>query len=465
MLREGFLKDHSRSLAFFMWVLDLATPAFAGWLAFVIYPDFDFIPQRYINAVALGLIGFALVFPGFSFGRGFRGVPIYKEIKRVVLAVSAVFVVLALVALFTKSTASYSRVWFLEWYVLTCIGLVGYRVVLRLVLRWVRSQGFNQRSIVIIGGGNLASTVIERLLTASWSGFRIVGIFTEDERIIERYQGSGLLRGDFSDAPRFTISNSIDQVWLAMPLKRQDELDRLMQSLDHCTSDIRYVPDIFAFNLFNHSMSEVAGLPVLNLTASPMEGVNRVFKAIEDRALALVALTLALPFMLLIAAAIKIESRGPVFYRQERVGWNRKPIQMLKFRTMPVGVESKSGPVWANPNDNRATRVGCFLRRTSLDEYPQFFNVLKGDMSIVGPRPERPIFVEQFKEEIPQYMKKHMVKAGITGWAQVNGWRGNTSLHERVKHDLYYIENWSLIFDLKIILMTMTKGFVHKNAY
>lgn len=465
MFREGFLKGHPRSISFLMWILDLAMPVLAGWLAFVIYPDFEYIPQRYINAVGLALIGFAIVFPNLSFGKGFRGMPIISELKYVVFAVSSIFVGIVLVALFTKSTASYSRVWFVEWYFLTLLGLIGYRVALRLSLRWFRSNGFNQRSVVVVGSGEIARTVIARLLSATWSGFRVVAIFTDDERVTEGFLDGGVIKGGYEDVAEYVQGAGADQVWMAMPLQNQDQIHGVMQSLQHCTADIRYVPDIFEFQLFNHSMSEVAGLPVLNLTTSPMDGVNRVFKALEDRVLAFIILLLASPFFLVISIAIKMSSRGPVFFKQDRVGWNGKHIEIVKFRTMPVDAESSTGPVWASPEDSRATRIGRFLRRTSLDELPQFYNVLCGDMSIVGPRPERPIFVEKFKEEIPHYMKKHMVKAGITGWAQVNGWRGNTSLNERVKHDLYYIENWSVAFDLKIILLTFTRGFINKNAY
>jgi putative colanic acid biosynthesis UDP-glucose lipid carrier transferase len=169
--------------------------------------------------------------------------------------------------------------------------------------------------------------------------------------------------------------------------------------------------------------------------------------------------------MLLIAIGVKLSSRGPVFYRQERVGWNNRKFIMLKFRSMPVEAESKTGPVWAKPGEKRATRFGALLRKTSLDELPQLINVLKGDMSLVGPRPERPDFVEVFKEQVPNYMKKHMVKAGITGWAQVNGWRGDTDLKQRIEHDLYYIQHWSVWFDLEIALRTLVFGFVSKNAY
>jgi putative colanic acid biosynthesis UDP-glucose lipid carrier transferase len=196
-----------------------------------------------------------------------------------------------------------------------------------------------------------------------------------------------------------------------------------------------------------------------------MDGANRYIKAAEDRILTLIILSLIAPFMLLIGIGVKLSSPGPVFYRQERLGWNGEVFTMYKFRTMPVDVERETGAIWSRSGEKRATKFGAFLRKTSLDELPQFFNVLKGDMSIVGPRPERAVFVDKFKDEIPDYMKKHLVKAGVTGWAQVNGWRGDSDLKKRIECDMFYIENWSFWFDLKIILLTLVKGFVHKNAH
>jgi putative colanic acid biosynthesis UDP-glucose lipid carrier transferase len=196
-----------------------------------------------------------------------------------------------------------------------------------------------------------------------------------------------------------------------------------------------------------------------------MVGANRVLKAIEDRILAALILLLISPIFIPIALAVKMSSPGPIFYRQKRVGWNGNEFEMLKFRSMPVNAEAGTGPVWASKGDGRATKIGQFLRKTSLDELPQFINVLKGEMSIVGPRPERKVFVDEFKEKIPRYMQKHLVKAGITGWAQVNGWRGNTSLEKRIEYDLYYIEHWSLFLDIKIIFLTIFRGFINRNAY
>ncbi len=209
----------------------------------------------------------------------------------------------------------------------------------------------------------------------------------------------------------------------------------------------------------------MAGFPVLNITESPMFGLNRVIKFLEDKIIAGIILVLISPLLLIISLGVKLSSPGPVFYRQERVSWNSKPFMMMKFLSMPIDSESKTGAVWTKSGEDRATIFGAFLRRTSLDELPQFLDVLKGNMSIVGPQLESPVFVDQFKEEVPRYMKKHIMKAGITGWAQVNGWRGNTDLHKRIEYDLYYIDNWSLWFDIKIIFLMLFKGFVHKNAY
>jgi len=212
-------------------------------------------------------------------------------------------------------------------------------------------------------------------------------------------------------------------------------------------------------------LSEIAGVPVVNISYSAIDGMNEILKTVEDYVLSAILLMLASPVMLLIAIGVKLSSPGPILYRQRRVGWNGHEFTMYKFRSMPVEAEKETGPVWASEVDRRATKFGSFLRQTSLDELPQLFNVLQGKMSLIGPRPERPMFVEKYKDEVPHYMKKHLVKAGLTGWAQVHGWRGNTCLHTRIEHDLYYIENWSLWLDIKIIFMTIFRGLVHKNAY
>jgi putative colanic acid biosynthesis UDP-glucose lipid carrier transferase len=225
------------------------------------------------------------------------------------------------------------------------------------------------------------------------------------------------------------------------------------------------VPDIYGFHLLNHSLTDIAGLPVVSLTETPMSGINSVIKTVEDYVLATLVLICTAPLLLAIAVGVKLSSPGPVLYRQERVTWKGERFAILKFRTMPLEVEDASGPVWSQRGERRATRFGAFLRRFSLDELPQLVNVLRGDMSLVGPRPERPEFVAQFRKEIPGYMQKHLVKAGITGWAQVNDLRGDSDLRRRIQFDLYYIENWSFWFDLRILTLTVLGVFRSRNAY
>jgi len=257
----------------------------------------------------------------------------------------------------------------------------------------------------------------------------------------------------------------IDQVWIALPLRAEERIREVVTALRAYPVQVRYVPDIFGFHLLRHSFSEVAGMPVIGLTDSPMQGEQRVLKTVEDLVLGGLALIVLAPVLLTVAVCIKLTSRGPVLYRQQRITWNGRHFTMLKFRTMPVGAESDSGPVWSREDDPRASRFGSLLRRFSLDELPQLFNVLRGDMSLVGPRPERPEFVAQFRQAIPGYMQKHMMKAGITGWAQVNDLRGSSDLAKRIQYDLYYIENWSLWFDLRILGLTLLHIFTSRHAY
>jgi putative colanic acid biosynthesis UDP-glucose lipid carrier transferase len=254
-------------------------------------------------------------------------------------------------------------------------------------------------------------------------------------------------------------------VWIALPLRAEERIRQILEELRQTSALVRFVPDIHSFHLLHHSVTEVAGMPVLNLTDSPHTGVDSTLKALEDVLLASALLIVTLPLLALIAIGVKLSSSGPVLYRQERVTWNGQRFVMLKFRSMPPNAESASGPVWARGGERRATRFGTFLRRYSLDELPQLLNVLKGEMSLVGPRPERPEFVRQFRQQIPGYMQKHLVKAGITGWAQVNDLRGDTDLAQRIQYDLYYIDHWSLWFDLRILALTLWHILTSRNAH
>jgi putative colanic acid biosynthesis UDP-glucose lipid carrier transferase len=312
----------------------------------------------------------------------------------------------------------------------------------------LRRRGFNLRHIALVGDGPAAKNIEQQLELSGWSGYSIaLSIKHIDEISLAQLEIA-----------------QVDEVWLALPLTDEIVIRKVLHALRHSTASIRFVPDLFALRLINHGVTDVLGIPMFDLSASPMTGVNQLLKWCEDKIISTLILLLISPIMLILAIGVKLSSPGPIFYRQERIGLNNLPFNMLKFRSMPVDTEA-DGVKWGGSAAKATTTFGQFIRRTSLDELPQFLNVLKGDMSIVGPRPERPIFVEQFKEEIPDYMKKHLVKAGITGWAQVHGWRGDTDLKTRIEYDIYYIENWSLWLDMRIIIMTIFKGFINKNAY
>ncbi|HYU24790.1 MAG TPA: exopolysaccharide biosynthesis polyprenyl glycosylphosphotransferase, partial [Thermoanaerobaculia bacterium] len=271
--------------------------------------------------------------------------------------------------------------------------------------------------------------------------------------------------GTYADVQSILEQNGIDQVLIALPLDSIGFLEEILKRIGPSMVDIKVIPDIYKFISLRGGIEDFDGMPVISLLDTPLGGWNDVVKRVVDILLATALITLIAPLLLLIGAAIKLTSRGPVFYRQERMSLDGRTFLVWKFRTMSVDAEAESGAVWASPVDPRRTRVGRWLRQTSLDELPQLFNVLRGEMSLVGPRPERPIFIDQFRQKIPKYMLRHKVRAGMTGWAQVHGLRGNTSVEQRIRYDLYYIENWSLLLDFKILLLTLFRGFNNPNAY
>jgi Undecaprenyl-phosphate glucose phosphotransferase len=327
--------------------------------------------------------------------------------------------------------------------------------------RWIAGVGL--RRILIAGAGDLGRMVADKMLEHRELGYQILG-FVDDRAGGDHlgYRGLPLL-GRLEEAAEIVRREKVDHLFVALPLEEHMKLLDLVESTSREGVDVRVVPDLLQFIALRARLEDLDGVPVINLNDVPLQGINALVKRMLDIAISAAALaTMAIPGFI-IAALIKRGSPGPVFYRQERMGLDGKQFNVYKFRTMPMDAEAE-GPVWADQDDPRATPVGRWLRRRDLDEWPQFWNVLKGDMSIVGPRPERPFFVEQFKHRIPQYMLRHKVKAGITGWAQVNGWRGNTSLEKRIEYDLYYIENWSVSLDLKIMWLTLVRGFFARHA-
>jgi Undecaprenyl-phosphate glucose phosphotransferase len=329
--------------------------------------------------------------------------------------------------------------------------------------RW--KAGIGLKRVLIAGAGELGRIVADKVLEHRELGYKVVG-FVDDRAGGDHlgYRGLPLL-GTLCEASEILQRERIDQLYIALALDEHVKMVSLVESANREIVDIKVVPDLVQVIALRARLEELDGIPIINIHDVPLKGINNVLKRSIDVLISAGALIVLSPLTLLIALLIRVTSTGPAFFRQERMGLDGKRFYAWKFRSMYDGAERETGPVWAREDDPRCTPLGKLLRRSSLDEIPQLWNVLRGDMSLVGPRPERPFFVEQFKHRIPQYMLRHKVKAGLTGWAQVNGWRGNTSLEKRIEYDLYYIENWSVSLDFKILWLTLLKGFFHKHAY
>jgi len=464
---NGLIKQYGHTVIVLLRFIDIAMLIGAAWVSHYFWLRLWNIDQDYRIVIALGVLAAIIFFELGQVYRPWQNDAMRGEIARLVRAwVSAIVMVIAIVALVRLHFwfgSSYR--WIVTWWVLGLVFMLVARGLLSRLLQWLRAKGWSQGRILMVGLNQMAMAVSRQLSRSSWAGLQVIG-YVDDCSAASIANSDFLLTrlGKLEDLAAIVSKEAIDEVWIAFPGEALAE--RAQYELRHLPVSIRLVIDCFAFKQSKFlSLNTVAGIPTLDVSVSPLHGVNRYIKEIEDRVLAFVLLLLISPLLLLIALGVKLSSPGPVFYRQVRVGWNNRKFTMLKFRSMPVDAEAKTGAVWAKPGENRATPFGAFLRKTSLDELPQLINVLTGDMSLVGPRPERPDFVEVFKEQVPNYMKKHMVKAGITGWAQVNGWRGDTDLNRRIEHDLYYIQHWSLWFDMEIAFRTVLTGFINKNAY
>lgn len=393
--------------------------------------------------------------------RSKRTAPRLSEFFAVARAVTLSMLMLIAVT-FIVRRYSYSRLVFAYFWVLSIIAVTATRASFRKFLREMRKRGFNLRYILIVGAGKLGQEALKKINARPDLGFRVVGILGKGpEKIGLRFDGVPVI-GVYEDAKEIVQKLRVDQVIVALPLESHKRMEAVLRSIMDEMVDIRVVPDLYQFMTLRGSIEEFDGVPFITLQETPLYGWNRVLKRLADIIFSALALTLTSPLLILISSAVKFSSTGPVLYRQERMGLDGRTFSMLKFRSMKVDAEKETGAVWAKQNDERCTKIGNFLRKTSLDEIPQFINVLKGEMSVIGPRPERPVFVEKFKKSIPHYMLRHKMKSGMTGWAQVNGYKGDTSLKKRIELDLHYIENWSLLLDLQIVFLTLYRWLLPK---
>jgi len=463
-MRRNLLKEHSSLLEATLQFADPLFVAAVGVLAYRAKFDTWDLEARYVTALLAVLVVAFAVFSTLKLHQSQRGISFAEEVRGLFVAWLAIAATGIVFLFLTKTGSQYSREWALVWIATGFLAHVASRAAIRVVLRALRRRGRNLRHIVIVGAGPHGREIAARLRSAPWSGLNVRG-FYDDSCPEGTVDGVPILGGVERIGRDLEGEDSADQVWIALPLRAEDRIREVLDALRQTSAVVRFVPDIQSFHLLHHSVTEVVGLPVLNLTDSPHTGIDSTLKRFEDLVLASLLLVVTSPLQAAIAIGVKLSSPGPVLYRQERVTWNGQRFSMLKFRSMPQGTEEASGPVWSRRDEARATRFGAFLRRYSLDELPQLVNVLKGAMSLVGPRPERPEFVREFRQRVPGYMQKHLVKAGITGWAQVNDLRGDTDIEQRIQYDLYYIDNWSLWFDLRILALTLWHILTSRHAH
>jgi Undecaprenyl-phosphate glucose phosphotransferase len=425
--------------------------------------------QEYLSATVIAVL---LTLQVFQFGGvySFRLIDhIWAQFVKAAQAWAAVWLVLIAIGFFTKTSGEFSRIWAGLWFGMSLAGFVTMRVALKVRLAAWRRQGKLTRNIVLIGAGDVCSRLIAYLRETKPAGINLLGVFEDGESPIPREIDGVPLLGNTADLLAYSRRHAVDQIIITLPWRAETRVLELLTQLRAVAVDVRLSPDGIGFQLPNRSVSHLAGLPMLNVFDRPLSGWNYLIKGLEDRLLAGLLLFLLLPVLGVIALAIRFDSPGPVLFRQKRYGFNNNVINVLKFRTMHHKPVSDADVMQARRDDPRVTRVGGFLRRASFDELPQLINVLRGEMSLVGPRPHAVAHNVEFAAMVHEYFGRHRVKPGITGWAQVHGLRGEIDNPEkirmRVQYDLYYIENWSLLFDLAILLRTPFVVLAQENAY
>ncbi|MFT3837155.1 MAG: undecaprenyl-phosphate glucose phosphotransferase [Myxococcaceae bacterium] len=444
----------------------MITAAFgaAYWTRFYSGLPHESIPGPDDSLITLGLavVIFPIVFRQTNLYTSNRARTHLGEVFEIFKAMVLAALILIAVVNFVRDR--YSRLTLVIFFGYAFLFISAVRVMTRSAFNKLRRRGYNLKTILVVGAGELGHRVCDTIEQHKELGFKVSGLLTRHpEKVGTTYKKAPVV-GVVGDVEKVLDDTKPDQVIIALPIEEGHVVKELMEKLALRTVDVKVVPDLYQYRTLRGGLEEFGGLPILSLQGDPLHGWNVVLKRVFDLAISTVTLLLASPVMVFVALAVKFSSKGPVFFRQERMGMDGRTFAMLKFRTMKLDAEA-AGAQMTSPDDPRRTAMGGFLRRTSIDELPQLLNVLKGEMSLVGPRPERPVFIEEFKKQIPRYHLRHLVKSGMTGWAQINGLRGQTSIEKRIEFDLYYIENWSLLLDVKILARTALGGFLSKNAY
>ena len=469
------IKDHQREFNQFQVVLDAIVIILSYALAWLLMIN-GFVPTRgdalraefYLMALLIVIPVYLLLYAVFQLYTPKRVQGRRLEFANICKANSIGLLMFTLVLyLISKNPYWYnfSRAMVLYFFVINITLETLERNLIRMMLRSMRARGYNLKHVLLVGYSRAAEGYIDRVKQNPEWGYHIAGILDDHKALGEEYKGIRVL-GTIQDLQSILDMNVLDEIAITLSIDQFSDLGAIVAVCEKSGVHTKFIPDYNNIIPTRPYMEDLLGLPVIHIRHVPLtNGINKFMKRTVDIFGSIVAIILFSPVMLAAAILVKVTSPGPVIFCQERVGLHNRPFKMYKFRSMEVQAPSDEKSKWTTPHDPRVTPVGRFIRKTSIDEMPQFFNILKGDMSLVGPRPERPCFVEKFKEEIPRYMVKHQVRPGLTGWAQVNGYRGDTSITKRIEYDLYYIENWTLGLDFKILFLTVFKGFINKNAY
>ena len=454
-------------------VVVIVSYAFAWWLKFssgfvdkeIGVLSFEF----YMRALILIVPLYILLYYAFNLYTPKRVQGRRLEFSNIVLANTVGLLILMagffLALSYSEQLKNFSRSMFIYFFMINIILEEIERLMIRAFLRSIRKNGYNQKHILLVGYSKAAEQYIDRIKQNPQWGYNIRGILDDNIARGTMYKGVKVI-GSVGNLSYILPENKLDEIAITLGLEEYYKLEKIVAECEKSGVHTKFIPDYGNIIPTRPYTEDLLGLPVINIRYVPLSNTfNALIKRLTDIIGSIICIIIFSPIMLTSAVLVKMTSKGPLIFKQERVGLHNKPFQMYKFRTMYVQTEEEERKGWTKKNDPRVTSVGRFLRKTSLDEFPQLFNVLKGDMSLVGPRPERPQYVEKFREEIPRYMIKHQVRPGMTGWAQVNGYRGDTSIRKRIEHDLYYIENWTLGLDIKILFLTVFKGFINKNAY
>jgi Undecaprenyl-phosphate glucose phosphotransferase len=428
-------------------------------------PEMGVLPIEIYTAALIAIVpSYLILYNAFDMYSSKRTARTVYEIFNIIKA-NTVGILGIMVVFFAVKIPDFSRGFVAAFYISNIVVESLMRKAVRYSLRQMRLKGYNIKHVVLVGYSRAAEEYIDKIKANSEWGYDVCGILDDHVPVGAKYKGVEVI-GEIDMLEELLSKNSLDEISITISLSDYDRLESIVNICEKSGVHTKFIPDYNSVIPSRPYFEDLDGLAVVNIRRVPLTNTgNKIVKRLVDIVGSVFAIILFSPIMAVTAIAIKVTSKGPLIFKQERVGLHNKPFKMYKFRSMEVQDESEEKKGWTTKNDPRVTKVGRIIRRTSIDELPQFFNVLKGDMSLIGPRPERPLFVEKFKEEIPRYMIKHQVRPGITGWAQVNGYRGDSSIKKRIEYDLYYIENWTITFDFKILFLTIFTGFVNKNAY